>query len=755
MNTPDILELLIDKIREFGAITSITNTSGTTYLIETPETKSLTVGDYVKISGNDYKITALTTDVSFTVESSISIVGLLWQAKAPYFFYGDAIFISNQLSKIQDYQLKYPIIVLFETSPADVDDNDLSNIDRILTLDMCFLNEADYENWDSESYYDYVIDKLQPLVNDFVAQCKLSNLVDVKTRHRETVHTKWNLIKLDTGQNVFNAKLSGIEVNIDLTIFKSLACDPQTYIDACDQLYNSITTGQLNGCLLPRYDFTNQTTLNSLTTQQKTDLVTALADITQFTCIQLKALLTQSQKDCILADYNCSELATKLTPAQKLCLIDSYDFTDPTVWGQLSTQTKIDIIANYDCSFLATYLTDGQKNCLISTFDFSNPLIYAELTAQQKIDILSQFDCTVLSNLTTSQLILCALPLYDFSNAGVISGLSAQQISDIEVNICPAPPSIIADFLIDINPANAYFTDVTFTENCTGNPLTPDTFIWTWLEDGIHKSYIGSIMTTKINALGSIVMTLTAINSVSGASGQKSVTVTANAYLPVTPHVWLDAMQGITLNGSNVSKWTDTINGYEFENTTASEQPLFVPNYRNGKSTLYFDGSLLNRLICPSLGINNNDLTIIIVQKAILSASAIHYIFRYGGTIYNAITYYNYYHRWRWLRTNPTTIILTNFTDEVEDQMQILTFDKKVGTNVRSYKNKVRTYTDTTAAANAAIDDGECVIGAGDSVIVTSLYTGFISEIMIYNSQLSDVDRNLIFDYLMEKHKIS
>lgn len=152
MNTPDILELLIDKIREFGAITAITNTSGTTFLIETPETKSLTVGDYVKISGNDYKITTLTTDVSFTVESSISIVGLLWQAKAPYFFYGDAIFISNQLSKIKDYQLKYPIIVLFETSPADVDDNDLSNIDRILTLDMCFLNEADYENWDSESY---------------------------------------------------------------------------------------------------------------------------------------------------------------------------------------------------------------------------------------------------------------------------------------------------------------------------------------------------------------------------------------------------------------------------------------------------------------------------------------------------------------------------------------------------------------------------------------------------------------------------
>ena len=315
--------------------------------------------------------------------------------------------------------------------------------------------------------------------------------------------------------------------------------------------------------------------------------------------------------------------------------------------------------------------------------------------------------------------------------------------------------TITADFTVSHNPCNAYYTDVTFTSTSTGNPDAPDVFIWTWVEDGIHKSYIGSVMTTKINALGSIVVTLTALNSVSGVSGQKSVTVTSNAYLPTTPHVWLDSMQGITLNGTTVSKWTDAINGYEFANTIASEQPEFINDYRNGKSALYFDDALMNRLYCPSLGINNDDLTIIIVHKAILTSYSVIYIFRYGGSVGNYITYYDGNHQWRWLRTNPTTLVLMNYTDVVEDQMQILTMDKKIGTNVRSYKNKIRTYTNTTAAANVAIVDGECCLGNANSTVPMYFYNGYISEIMIFASQLSDAERNVIFDYLLRKHQIS
>jgi len=96
-----------------------------------------------------------------------------------------------------------------------------------------------------------------------------------------------------------------------------------------------------------------------------------------------------------------------------------------------------------------------------------------------------------------------------------------------------------------------------------------------------------------------------------------------------------------------------------------------------------------------------------------------------------------------------------NYTDVAEDQMQILTMDKKIGTNVRSYKNKIRTYTNTTAAANVAIVDGECCLGCSSSTTTINFYNGYISEIMIFASQLSDAERNVIFDYLLRKHQIS
>lgn len=223
-NVIDIIGTLIDKIRKTGTITSITH-SGTVYTILTSNTEDLEVGDWVEISGTDYKITDITTDVNFKVTSTSAITGTTWKAKAPYYFYGTAIQISNTLDKIKDDQNKYPAVVLMETMPATVNNDVNSNIERTVSLDMFFVDKANYSDWTSEDYYTNVIELIQEYIDDFIEECSISTLVSLPDTHKETPHSKWNLVRLDTGKNVFNAQLSGIQLEIELGFYYIAECN--------------------------------------------------------------------------------------------------------------------------------------------------------------------------------------------------------------------------------------------------------------------------------------------------------------------------------------------------------------------------------------------------------------------------------------------------------------------------------------------------------------------------------------------------
>lgn len=223
-NIVDLIGTIIESIRETHTIASITH-AGTTYTINTLSTHSLKVGDYVKISGNNYKILTLTANSKFTVNSTIAITGTSWTALAPYYFYGTPIMISNTIDKIKDYKNKYPIIVLFETMPATVDDDIESTIERTVSFEMYFMDEANYADWSADEYYTNVINPIQALVDLYMEALEDSVRIGILTSHKETPYSKWNMVRLDTGKNVFNAELSGIGLNIDLPVKKIPTCD--------------------------------------------------------------------------------------------------------------------------------------------------------------------------------------------------------------------------------------------------------------------------------------------------------------------------------------------------------------------------------------------------------------------------------------------------------------------------------------------------------------------------------------------------
>jgi hypothetical protein len=217
-NIPNLISTFIDLIRDTHAITSITHT-GTTYTVNTTDTKRLVAGDYVKINSIEYKIVTLTTNTKFTITSTSAVTGSTWIASAPYFYYGLPTMISNTLAKIKDNQNKYPVIVLFETMPASVDDSP-ENVEREVSLKLYFVDEANYEDWRHDEYYSLLLNAMQVYVDDFMEVLKNSSRIGILTNHTEINYSKWNLTT-DKGVNVFNANLSGIGVEITLPILKS------------------------------------------------------------------------------------------------------------------------------------------------------------------------------------------------------------------------------------------------------------------------------------------------------------------------------------------------------------------------------------------------------------------------------------------------------------------------------------------------------------------------------------------------------
>jgi len=223
-NVVNLIGTIIDSFRDTYAITSITHV-GTTYTINTADTKRLAVGSYVSISGNNYEVLTLIANTSFTISSAINVIGTSWKALAPYYFYGTPIMISNTLDKYKNYKQKFPVIVLFETMPAVVNDDTSLNIERVVSLEMYFCNEANFKDWDSSEYYSNVIDKMQTYVDDFITKISNHRQIGILDKHNETPYSKWNLVRLDTGKNVFNSELSGIKLEIDLPILKTLECE--------------------------------------------------------------------------------------------------------------------------------------------------------------------------------------------------------------------------------------------------------------------------------------------------------------------------------------------------------------------------------------------------------------------------------------------------------------------------------------------------------------------------------------------------
>ncbi len=243
--------------------------------------------------------------------------------------------------------------------------------------------------------------------------------------------------------------------------------------------------------------------------------------------------------------------------------------------------------------------------------------------------------------------------------------------------------------------------------------------------------------------------------------------------------LWLDAAQGITKDASdNVSVWADQ-SGYNNDAWCNSSKPSWQSSAVNNLPSVYFDGMYENMTITGDASLQPENITIFAVVK------------RHGLTGWGDIIsrpYYDY-NNWNWPYTSYELCACNSFAgqehdgpfsqvavggnkysndnppfDSVPDNeayIHVLEYD---GQNMSSWLNNglIPGWSAQISAPGQLDYNGNTAnisIGTNSSYFVSPAsdhyLNGDIAEIIIYDTNITDVDHVIVVNYLSAKYNIT
>ena len=238
-----------------------------------------------------------------------------------------------------------------------------------------------------------------------------------------------------------------------------------------------------------------------------------------------------------------------------------------------------------------------------------------------------------------------------------------------------------------------------------------------------------------------------------------------------SPKVWLKADMGVKTEffGGNevVNKWIDQSgNGNHFEQTTSANKPLYkYENTDNGYPYLEFDGidDLLkcvnNDIIGTDNGLNREH-TIVWVAKP-LSNSNVAFLFK------NYLSQNEKTIQIDFTKFNNDIFVTGRITDEYTEEIEF-DYDGTCGSSVFGYylhnksihlfRDGVHVYNETNSVFNhqdwTFADGNPLVLGANKPSSPTDNFEGYVQELIIFNSALSENEIIQVQNYLKHKYNI-
>ncbi len=201
--------------------------------------------------------------------------------------------------------------------------------------------------------------------------------------------------------------------------------------------------------------------------------------------------------------------------------------------------------------------------------------------------------------------------------------------------------------------------------------------------------------------------------------------------------LWLSADAGVTETGGNVSAWADR-SGNANDGTTPATDPVIVTNAINYNPAIEF--ATIGTRVQGSLTTTTDSLSVLIVATDSSASASNRVLFELDDSVTP-------------LAFDDGAYATVNFASEIlKDTAQLLTVvqsDAASSTNI--YQNGAAFETNINPSAASAASYSYSI---GENVGGGNAFDGLVAEFLVYDSALTDTDREMLESYLAVKYAL-
>lgn len=225
MNLIDIHSILKPVIEQPSIITVseyIDNVDGT-YTAVTTNTEYIRNPKTVSINGNNYRVVSFVENTSILLYGSSLPTGDI-TLYTPKYWHGTITQTNNERVNIPNKSEETPFVYFAETYTEDYGDLKGDLVD--IPVRLFFLDESNFEDYNTENYYDIVITPMRNLCASIVDRIYLESCVLNIKDIRITNHTRFATFLDSKGyeRNIMSETLSGVELSATLKVRRKTCC---------------------------------------------------------------------------------------------------------------------------------------------------------------------------------------------------------------------------------------------------------------------------------------------------------------------------------------------------------------------------------------------------------------------------------------------------------------------------------------------------------------------------------------------------
>jgi hypothetical protein len=225
--TAEIIKELVQAYQPKGTVKSfVNNLDGTFTATICPNVFHSRVNSIVKINNIAYNVISFTENTVKYSSLIAPVVGDVFEPPVMKFFNGTPFMINSELSTIDNFRDKLPMFYLYEVLRDRFVEDVESSIERESSMRWFVMDEAQFDNWDTNKHYSNTI---KPMFNywfGFKEYLKKNKLIGLLPDHELVYHAKFGISINQNGhvKQLIPDEVSGVEVAINLAIKKTDEC---------------------------------------------------------------------------------------------------------------------------------------------------------------------------------------------------------------------------------------------------------------------------------------------------------------------------------------------------------------------------------------------------------------------------------------------------------------------------------------------------------------------------------------------------